>query len=452
MNFLSKCTGLKEIDLSFGNLNVTAILSSMNNMHSLQNISLKSCNINVSDTNDLALLIKHNVQLRILDISDNSIKGEGFQRVWNALFIHHASKLKVLNVSKNDIILHDHALKILPESKLQLAELDLSENFVDESSYVKLFKNFIDLKYMKILNISQPENMQIVRVDNIIRELMHSATELVELDISGYAISCDVPINFWQHSKLEKVMLRNCDINDCVAVKLETYFKLDTLKHLDVSHNPMNIGYLGNSVKRVNSLKLQKVYILQNSLVWILDSNLIHTLHLCGNNLEDKLLRRLKGVEQMTEVLAHFLAGLHNASLKVLCLNNCRLKIKEIFRIINALQQNQNLDIVHLCNNLITDNQMLYHYKNLNIALTKNTSLQELCFLSNKMSSKVIAEVMNYFAECSSSIRCIKIPWIADEEYRAKIKRDVEQIREKRSEKGNYTGLHVVFTREECQH
>ena len=450
---LSKCTGLKEIDLSFGNLNVTAILSSMNHMHSLQNISLKSCNINVSDTNDLALLIKHNVQLRILDISDNSIKGEGFQRVWNALFIHHASKLKVLNVSKNDIILDsDHALKILPESKLQLAELDLSGNFVDESSYVKLFKNFIDLKYMKILNISRPENMQIVRMDNIIRELMHSATELVELDISGYAISCDVPINFWQHSKLEKVMLRNCNINDCVAVKLETYFKLDTLKHLDVSHNPINIGYLGNSVKRVNSLKLQKVYILQNSLVWILDSNLIHTLHLCGNNLEDKLLRRLKGVEQMTEILAHFLAGLHNASLKVLCLNNCRLKIKEIFRIINALQQNQNLDIVHLCNNLITDNQMLYRYKNLNIALTKNISLQELCFLSNKMSSKVIAEAMNYFAECSSSIRCIKIPWIADEEYRAKIKRDVEQIREKRSEKGNYTGLHVVFTREECQH
>jgi len=191
------------------------------------------------------------------------------------------------------------------------------------------------------LNISQPEseNGPSIRVDNIIKELMHFATELIELDISGYVITQFVPINFQQHSKLKKVTLRNCEINDHIAVQLKNYFKLETLEHLDVSKTPMDISYLSDSVKRINTLKLQQTRILQANLVWILDSNLIHTLHLCGNNLDNKLqLNWFKGVKQRTEILAHFLAGLRNASLKVLCLNSCRLKIKETFRIYKIIE------------------------------------------------------------------------------------------------------------------
>jgi len=451
---LRDCIDLIEIDLSFGNLNIVKILSAMNILHFLQTISLRRCNVSVSDTNKLALLIKHNAQLRILDISDNSIEAVGFQRVLDALFAHHVN-IKVLNVSRNKIELdgNHHVLKKVSSKKLQLAELDLSGNLVNESSYVELLKHFIDLKYMKILNISQPEseNGPSMGVDNIIKELMHFATELAELDISGYVITQSLPINFQQHSKLKKVTLRNCKINDHVAIQLKNYFKLETLKHLDVSKNPMDISNLDNSVKRINTLKLQQTHILQTNLLWILDSNSMHTLHLCGNNLEDKWLNRLKGVEQMTEILGHFLAGLHNASLKVLCLNDCKLKIEETFRIINALQSNQSLEIIHLCNNLITDNKMRSCYKNLRTALTKNSTIQELCFWNDKMKPETIAEVMMHCAQCSTSIKRIKIPWIS-EDWRVKIMLEVEQIREKRSNNGKYTGLYAVFTREQCQH
>jgi len=149
---LRDCIDLIEIDLSCGNLHIAKIMSAMNILHSLQNISLKRCNISVSDTNKLALLIEHNVQLRILDISDNAMEAVGFQRVLDALFTHHVN-IKVLNVSRNKIELDgDHHVQRKESlKKLQLAELNLSGNLVNESSYVELFKYFIDLKHMKIL-------------------------------------------------------------------------------------------------------------------------------------------------------------------------------------------------------------------------------------------------------------------------------------------------------------
>ena len=47
---LRDCIDLIEIDLSCGNLHIAKIMSAMNILHSLQNNSLKRCNISVSDT------------------------------------------------------------------------------------------------------------------------------------------------------------------------------------------------------------------------------------------------------------------------------------------------------------------------------------------------------------------------------------------------------------------
>jgi len=94
---------------------------------------------------------------------------------------------------------------------------------------------------------------------------------------------------------------------------------------------------------------------------------------------------------------------------------------------------------------------MLFHDRDLQTTLTENSTLQELCLCNDKVKPETIAEIMMTCAQCSSSIKCIKIPWIS-EDSRAKIMHEVEQIREKRSQNRKYTGLYATFTREQCQH
>ena len=445
ISVLEDCNVLEEIDLSLANLQIDRILIGMNNISTLRKICLRRCNIEFFDTSNLANLIGQNALLEFLDISDNSIENIGFHRVLNALVSHANSHLKVLQAANNTMFLDSALLEEVSRKKLELLELDISKNVVEESFIVNLFENFMDLKLLQILNIGQTSCGPSCTIDKVLHKLMTSATELKELDISGYTLTCDMSLNFQQHQKLKSVTLRNCNINDGRVENLKWLFNVNSLKCLDVSYNPMEISFIGIPIKRIHTLKLQDCCVLKTNLEWILNNNSLCVLHLCENDLGDGWFVKM----QPTEILASFIAR-SALSLRELCLRQCNLKIDEMIRIISALKFIHGLKTVHFCNNKIKYKGS--HLPYLKHALETNDTLEMLCILGNSMSRE---ENMWFAMTCAvncGAIRCIPIPWVTQFDTLAKIRSTIEDIKEGRSQKGNYNGLYAVFTKDECVH
>ena len=327
ISVLKDCIALEEINLSFVNLQVVSILIAMNNISTLRKVCLRRCNIKYSDTSNLANLVSKNTQLEFIDISENAIKNIGFQRVLNALVSQDNCHLKVLLVADNKMVLTSALLEKLSPNKLELLELDISNNTVEESFIVNLFENFINLKCLKIFNVSQTSNNPSCTIDKVLHKLMTAAIELKELDISGYTLTCDRAMTFQRHQNLKEVALRNCNIHNKFVDKLKILFNLDNLKCLDLSNNPMEISFAKIPIKRIHRLKLQDCCVLSTNLEWMLNKNSLRVLHLCDNDLGDKW---FKLTQQPTEILASFIAQ-SALSLRELCLRQCNLKMMRCF-------------------------------------------------------------------------------------------------------------------------
>ena len=433
---LKNCNALEEIDLSLGNLLINSILIAMNHISTLRKLCLRKCNIKFSDTNNLASLISQNTLLEFLDISKNAIENIGFKRVLSALVTHANSHLKVLQVADSKLILNSVLLEELLPNKLPLLELDISYNTVEESFMVNLFENFIDLNCLQLLNIGHTTTDPSSRV---IHKLMTSATELKELDISGHTLTCDRAISFQKHQNLKAVTLRNCNINSNAAEKLKLLFNTNNLKCLDVSNNPIEVSFPGIPIKIIHRLKLQDYCVINTNLEWMLKNNSLHELHLCDNDLGDKQLGLLKPTETLTKFIARFALSLHK-----LCLRQCNLKDDEMFRIISKLKC---IKTIHLCNNKIKYKSS--HLSKLKHALEANNSLEMLCILNNSMSQEETITFTMSCADNCSSIRCIQIPIVDN---MAQMRSKMEEIKEKRSVKRNYSGLYAVYTENRCFH
>ena len=443
ITILKDCNALEEIDLSLGNLQIDSILTGMSNISTLRKVCLRKCNIDFFHASNLANLISQNTLLELLDISENKIGIIGFQRVLSAL-VNQTNKccLKVLQVAKNMIFLNSALLDKISPKKLRLLELDISNNIVEESFIVNLFENFIDLKSLQILNIGQTCNDPSHKIDGIIRQLINSATELKELDISGYTLTCDGSITFQQHRKLKAVTLRNCNMNNSIAEKLKLLFDLNNLKYLDVSNNPIEFSFAGIPIKNIHTLKLQDCCVFKTN-EWMLNSNSLRELHLCNNDLGDGWFNK------PTEILASFIAQ-SALSLNELCLRQCKLKFNEMIRIVCTLKSIHGLKIVHLCSNKI-------HCKSsdlskLKSALAANNTLEMLCILDNSMSREEAISLAITCAVSCNSIRCVQLPRITQVDVLTQIRSIIEDIKEERSKKGNYNGLYAVFTNDGCVH
>ena len=123
-----------------------------------------------------------------------------------------------------------------------------------------------------------------------------------------------------------------------------------------------------------------------------------------------------------------------------------QLENDEMFRITSRLKF---IKTIHLCNNKIKYTSS--YLSELNCALEKINTLEMFCILDNAMSAEETISFALICADNCSSIRCIQIPCVKIDEL-TQIKHTIEDIKVKRSQKGNYNGLYAVCMKEGCVH
>lgn len=426
----AKFLTLEKINISGVETKISTVLKSIENMSSLKALSLENCNIGHKEANILStLIICKNANLQVLNVNNNHIMNKGFTSILKALLTHHVSHLKMLNFSNINVELDKLIVDVdtTKDRKLHLEHLDISNNKFKETAIFSLLTNFIDVHFLKTLNINCYE-LKGESNFRILNHLANSATKLEFLSISGYMFTSDKLEQFVNHIYLTHIDISFCEITNDVATQIveNDTFKFGALNSLDLSGNGPALPILCTSIKNIHTIKLQKCNININ----IIDElssydSTICVLHLCHNNLANTKRTQMQIAERLADCLANPKKRLR--SLKELCLQNCDLSTTEALTIIKALKSNSTLKWLNFSNNHISYKKFGCQLRNVEDALKENKCLEEFSIVGNNMEPSEIADVMLSCAECSNTISKIELPFMTSEE-KAHIMKCVKSI------------------------
>ena len=152
--FLSKCTELKELDLSHNHLkSAGAIKICKTNLTKLTSFYINHNSITSEAANDLAAFLSQNLELNILDISANDLQEWGCKSIFSVL--NYISVLCALTISNSSVVnaAANELATVLLHSTL-LRKLDLSCNNLSTSDAVKIFNGMGNISNLETINIS----------------------------------------------------------------------------------------------------------------------------------------------------------------------------------------------------------------------------------------------------------------------------------------------------------
>ena len=247
---------LKELDLSYNNIQTVGAVQIFKNTVNLNLNKLNISHNNITDqgADDIAMFISQNIKLKELDLSHNNLQAAGAVKICRT----NISKLTKFNISHNNITneaSNDVATFLSHNSKLQL--LDLSYNNL---GCISIFKNMQSPNNLSVLNIN---NCYIISeaVKELATLLLYSS-KLKEIDLSHNDLSTTDAIKFFKGmeniSDLVAINISHNMITDKAADIIANVLLRNTkLKELDVSHNSFSASGIVNifqAMKKVSSL------------------------------------------------------------------------------------------------------------------------------------------------------------------------------------------------------
>ena len=237
--FLSHCTNLRVLDLSFTNLQDSDCIQMLNR---LSTITLKTFNISgnfitTHGTANIGALLSNNDELKEINLSFNNLQATGIRNVLNSI---NLSNLRSLNISNNYITgdLKDVTDKLIHATKLE--ELNLGYNQLS-ADYVKYLLYQMKNKFTNAVQLYLAGNIVGLEVTEALADVLSDNITLKELDLSDNSLNEQGISKIFSRTKISTLVKLNISFNsinahaaDCTAAFLSVN---TNLKELDLSHN-----------------------------------------------------------------------------------------------------------------------------------------------------------------------------------------------------------------------
>ncbi|XP_051977469.1 NACHT, LRR and PYD domains-containing protein 3-like [Xyrauchen texanus] len=340
---------------------------------------LNDCDLTDKSCSALSTVLGSDTNLKELNMNNNNLQDSGVKLLCAGL---ESKKCKLEKLRLSNCSITEEGYKALSSAlrsnHSHLIELDLRGNDPGESG-VKLLYDVLQDSNCKLKLLKSPSAEEAHQYLNI--NLGKNPLLLREWNLNGYKLEDSrvkqiAALLGDKHCKLNKLMLRECDITDegCSALTSALNSNPSHLRHLNLSGNKLGesgIGHLcdllRNSQFQLDNLELCECSITENQcgiLTSALNSNPSHLRHLNlnGNKLGDS------GVGHLCDLLRNSQFQLENLEL---C--ECRMTEKQCGILTSALCSNlSNLRELDLSGNTL-----------------KNTGVNHICDILNDSNSKL---------------------------------------------------------------
>ncbi|XP_030006444.1 NACHT, LRR and PYD domains-containing protein 12-like [Sphaeramia orbicularis] len=246
----TESTQLKDLDLSANNLHpggLKALCAGLRKPNcKLETLRLNECMLNVKCCEDLAsILSSDSSHLKILDLSDNSLKDSGVSLLTAALMSQHCD-LETLRLSRCDLTLKccSHFGPALSSESTHVKELDLSGNNLQGQAGIQLLCDGMRSPHCKLETLRLNECKLQKCCADLASVLSSGTSNLKELDLSENDL-LDSEVDLLSgglanpHCKLEILRLAFCGITEKSCASLASVFSSNPshLRQLDLSYN-----------------------------------------------------------------------------------------------------------------------------------------------------------------------------------------------------------------------
>ena len=229
--FISQNTELEELHFSHNNLQAAgAVKICRTNISKLIKLNISHNNISNKASNDIATFLSHNKKLQLLDLSYNNL---GFISIFKNM--QSPNKLSVLKINNCCIISEaakELATVLLCSSKLK--EIDLSHTDLSTTDAIKIFEGMRNILDLVAIDISH--NMITDEAADSIANVLLCNTKLKELDMSHNNFSASGIVSIFQEMKVSNLITLNISHNmitdeaaDSIATVLSHNSNLRTL-------------------------------------------------------------------------------------------------------------------------------------------------------------------------------------------------------------------------------
>ena len=241
-SFLSQNKNLKELDICCNNLyesGTTALCKRIKNLSNLTKLKVGGNDFTHLAANDVAEVLLCNTKLEEIDVSDNNLLAAGTVSVFHGM--KNILTLRNMNISLNWITCEavDSIVVVLSQN-VHLEKLYLANNYLEDSGIIALCEGMRNISHLTHLDMSCNKITDEAALV-IATFLFHNST-LTELDLSNnliQATGAKMIINeLTVHPNLNKMNICKNAITDEAADAMANFLSQSTkLKEFDVSYN-----------------------------------------------------------------------------------------------------------------------------------------------------------------------------------------------------------------------
>ena len=368
---LSQSNLLEELDLSCNNLGELGSLHMFHNMKNITRLTkLNACGIGISKAaaSDIALILNNNDKLQDLDLSHNNIGSEGATVVFKKT---SSMNLCSFNISYNNITDDVDGVKAFLSRNKNLEKLDFSHNNLQAAGAIKVCK--INLLKLTSFNISH--NCITTEAAADIGNFLFHNTKLQMLDLSGNELTVSGYKNIFKNlhnmCALSSLKVSHGTVVNEAADELVTVLLHNTLlQELDLSYNFLSISNCAKIFKGMENISNLEVINVSHNMI----------------------------TDEAVDALTHIL--LCNVRLKELNLSYDNLSASGIIKIFQAMKNISNLETINFSHNMITDECV----ESIAAVLSRNRKLKSLDLSSNYLKYDGCIKIFNVLM----NIKCLR--------------------------------------------
>ena len=317
----------------------------------MKTLALNANQITETVASDIAQVISCNVQLEIIQLSDNVLKANGTKVLCKSL--RKCTALKLLDLENNSITEEaaDDIAAVITNNK-SLKFVNIGMNKLKSAGIVKIARALKDLSHLNILNV-----------------ISNEITDYAADDIAK-VIACN--------SELEGLRINNNHFSTVGIHKICTTLKdKTTLKLLDLENNKTTKETADDIAAVITNNTLLKHFNVNNCSLETKGIKKVACALMQLHSLETLCLESNKITQEGANGIATVIKN--NLSLQSVFLGNNRLQTAGVIKIANALKGIFQLRVLNLRSNCITDEAGAYIAE----IITSNTSLEVLLLDNN---------------------------------------------------------------------
>ena len=413
--FLSHCTNLQVLDLSYTDLQETGCIEVLTRLaiFNLVKFNISGNSITTCGADAIALLLSKNDELEELNLSCNNLQELGIRKILDSLNILNLSSL---NISNNCITGDLTYIADILTVTTNLVKLNLSYNELS-ADHMKYFLYKTKHVFANLVQLNASGNIISDETATTLADVLSENSKLQELDLSDNSLHAKGIRKIFKRlriSTLIKLSISHNNITDKVADQIASFLCRNTkLEKLDLSHN--NLQAAGARwICKTNLSKLITFNISHNSITteaaddiaaFLSHNNKLQVLDLSCNDLQESDCRKIFKTFQKASMLTSLkLSNCHvinkaagelatvlfcNHKLKELDLSYNNLSTSDFVNVFQGMKNISNLVSINISHNTITNKAV----DKLSVVLSSNPKLEMLDLSYSNLSTSDVVKV-----------------------------------------------------------